>query len=156
MNLDHDEDIRAALDVLIASIHERHKMDRAAMTERLVRGLEGGRFKIWGHPLGRLLLRRRPLECDLERVLDAAARGRVAIEINGSPARLDLPADLIPAARLRGLKFVISADAHSTGELEYLHSGVSVARRGGLRRDDSVDLGSRRRARAGPSFSRPP
>jgi DNA polymerase (family 10) len=138
-DLDHDEDVRAALDVVIASIHERHKMDRAAMTERLIRGLAGGRFKIWGHPLGRLLLRRPPIECDLERVWDAAARGRVAVEINGSPARLDLPADLVPAARRRGLKFVISADAHSTGELEYLRYGVAIARRGGLRRDDVLN-----------------
>jgi histidinol phosphatase-like PHP family hydrolase len=59
-------------------------------------------FKIWGHALGRLILRRDPIACDVEAVLDAAAVSRTAIEISGDPYRLDLPPAWIPAARRRG------------------------------------------------------
>ena len=138
-NLDHDEDVRRGLDVIIASIHERYKMDRTAMTERLRRSLSTPRFKIWGHPLGRLLLRRPPIDCDLDAVLEAAAAAPTAIEINGSPWRLDLPPAFIPAARRRGLQFVVAADAHSVRELAYLRYGVAMARRGGLRRSDVLN-----------------
>jgi DNA polymerase (family 10) len=138
-SLDHGEDVRDELDVVIASIHERHKMDAAAMTTRLARALGHRRFKIWGHPLGRLLLRRPPIACDFEAILDVLAGSPSAIEVNGSPYRLDLPAELIPAARRRGIKFVISADAHSVAEFGNLRSGVAVARRGGLRRSDVLN-----------------
>lgn len=137
--LDYPDEVRAALDVVIASIHQRHGLDSPGMTARLVRALSTPRFKIWGHPLGRLLTRRAPIDCDLDQVLGALASGPGAVEINGSPWRLDLPADLIPAARRRGLKFVISADAHSTSELGYLRWGVAMARRGGLRRGDVLN-----------------
>jgi DNA polymerase (family 10) len=84
-------------------------------------------------------MRRPPVDCDLDRVLDVASRAPTAIELNGSPWRLDLPPDLIPAARRRGIKFVVSADAHSTSELEYLRYAVIMARRGGLRRGDVLN-----------------
>jgi DNA polymerase (family 10) len=86
-----------------------------------------------------LLTRRDPIDCDLAQVFDALVTGGGAVEINGSPWRLDLPPAAIPEARRRGLKFVISADAHSTAELGYLHWGVAMARRGGLRRGDVLN-----------------
>jgi DNA polymerase (family 10) len=137
--LDYPDEVRDGLDVVIASIHERYRLDQSAMTARLVRALGDKRFKIWGHPLGRLLMHRQPIDCDLEQVLGALASAPGAVEINGSPWRLDLPAALIPRARLRGLKFVISADAHAVSELGYLRWGVAVARRGGLRRGDVLN-----------------
>jgi len=96
-------------------------------------------FKIWGHALGRLLLRREPIDCDMDRILDTVAASRAAIEVNGSPWRLDLPPEWIRPARRRGIKFVISVDAHSTSELGYLRFGVAMARRGGLRRSDVLN-----------------
>lgn len=137
--LDYSDDVRADLEVVIASVHERHRLDAPAMTARLKQALGHPRFKIWGHPLGRLLLRRDPIDLDLPAVLDVLAGCRGAVEINGSPWRLDLPPALIPAVRRRGLKFVISADAHATNELDYLQWGVAMARRGGLRRADVLN-----------------
>ena len=66
------------------------------MTERLVRAMRLPLFKIWGHALGRLILRREPIACDVEAVLDAVAASRAAIEISGDPYRLDLPPAWIP------------------------------------------------------------
>jgi DNA polymerase (family 10) len=112
--LDYPDAVLEQFDVLIASIHARHRADRATMSERLVRALSFPLFKIWGHPLGRILNHRPPIDCDLPAVLDALAQSAGAIEINADPHRLDLPPAWIPAARERGIPFVISVDAHST------------------------------------------
>jgi DNA polymerase (family X) len=137
--LDYPDSVLSQLDVVIASIHSRLRMDRAEMTERLVRAMRHPRFKIWGHGLGRLLLRRPPVECDVERVLDAIAGSRAAIEINGDPHRLDLEPRWVRAARERGIRFVISCDAHSTRGLLATRYGVMMARRAGLTAADVLN-----------------
>lgn len=138
-SLDYPAEILERLDIVIASIHSRHKMDGAAMTERLVRAMEQPVFKIWGHALGRLINERAPVACDVEAVLDAVARSRAAIEINADPRRLDLPPEWIPAARARKIPFVISVDAHSAAAFGYLPFGVWMARRGGLTRGEVLN-----------------
>ena len=137
--LDYPDDVLARFDVIIASIHSRFRMTRAQMTERLVRAMQLPVFKIWGHALGRLLLSREPIDCDVEAVLDALAGGRGAIEINGDPHRLDLPPEWIPAARARGIPFVLSVDAHSTAGMGVLPLAATLARRGGLRRAEVLN-----------------
>lgn len=132
-SLDVPDSVLERLDVVIASIHARHRMDAQTMTARLVRAMSLPLFKIWGHGLGRILLHRDPIECDVPRVLDALAGSRGAIEINSDPHRLDLPPEWLPAARERGIPFVISADAHSTRGMGVLRHGVTMARRGGVR-----------------------
>ena len=72
-------------------------------------------------------------------MLDVAAESRAAIEINGDPHRLDLPPRWLRAARERGLSFVISTDAHATGELDNLRYGVAMARRGWVRRGEVLN-----------------
>lgn len=137
--LDWDDDVLAQLDVVIASIHARNRQDEDAMTRRLTRALEHPAFKIWGHPLGRLVLRRPPVPCRLDAVLDAAARGPAAIEVNGDPYRLDLEPRGLRAARGRGLRFVLSFDAHSASALDSLAFGVGIARRGWVRRGEVLN-----------------
>ena len=137
--LDYPDAVLESLDVIIASIHQRHRMDADQMTRRLVRAMEHPCFKLWGHALGRLLLSRPPVECRVEEVLDAAARSRAAIEINGDPKRLDLPPRWLRAAGERGLSFVVSTDAHSVGELVNLRYGVAMARRGWVRRGEVLN-----------------
>jgi DNA polymerase (family 10) len=131
-SLDYPDYILEQFDIIIASIHSRHKMDEAQMTERLLGAVKSPYFKIWGHPLGRLLQSRPPLACRMEELLDTIAFSRCAVEVNGDPYRLDLEPRWIRAARERGIKFIVSTDAHSTAALENLHLGVSMARRGWL------------------------
>lgn len=140
--LDYPDEVLRSLDVVVASVHERHRLPPAEMTERIVRAIQHPVFKIWGHPLGRLLLRREPIACDVEHILDVVAVSRAAIEINGSPHRLDLAPEWVRAARRRGIKFVISTDAHSTGELANLAFGVAMARRAGVRGGEVLNAGS--------------
>src|SRR5581483_11847816 len=107
-SLDYPDEVLARFDVVIASIHQRNKMDADQMTRRLVAAMKSPFFKVWGHPLGRLIGSRPPLECRMEIVLDAIAEAKAAIEVNGDPHRLDLEPRWIRAARERGIKFLIS------------------------------------------------
>lgn len=137
--LDYPDKILEQLDVIVASIHSRYKMDSAKMTKRIVTAMRQPVFKIWGHALGRLIQRRPPFDCDMDRILDAIAESRAAIEVNGDPYRLDMEPRWIRAARKRNIKFVISVDAHSTGALHNLKYGVGIARRGWLRRGEVLN-----------------
>jgi DNA polymerase (family X) len=138
-SLDYPDRVLEQFDIIIASIHSRAKMDSNQMTRRIVEAMRVPFFKIWGHPLGRLIHSRPPLDCRMEEVLDAIAESRVAIEVNGDPRRLDLEPRWIRAARERGIKFVISTDAHSAKNLRNLQHGVSMGRRGWLSRDDVLN-----------------
>ena len=138
--LDYPDAILEKLDVVIASIHSRMSMDAEQMTARLVGAVRQPIFKIWGHPLGRLLRKRPPVECRVEAVLDALAESRAAIEINGDPYRLDLEPRWLREARIRGIRFVVSSDAHSTKSLANLRFGVAMARRGWVRRGEVLNV----------------
>jgi DNA polymerase (family 10) len=137
--LDWPDAILDGLDVVIASIHRRYGQGEDAMTDRVLRAMRHPVFKIWGHPLGRLVSSRPPIPLRIEAVLDAIAGSRAAIEINGDPHRLDLPPEHARAARARGIPFVLSVDAHSIADLDYLEYAVGMARRGGLRREDVLN-----------------
>lgn len=128
--LDYPDRILEQLDCIVASVHARYKMDSRKMTERIVTAMRQPVFKVWGHALGRLLERRPPFECDVERILDVIAESKAAVEINGDPYRLDLEPRWVREARKRKIKFVISVDAHSVGALNNVKFGVAMARRG--------------------------
>jgi len=127
--LDYPDWILEQFDVIVASIHARYKMDSAKMTKRIVKAMRDPRFKIWGHALGRLIEKRPPFECDVEKILDVIAESRAAVEINGDPYRLDMEPRWLREARKRHIKFVVSVDAHSTGALNNVKFGVHIARR---------------------------
>jgi DNA polymerase (family 10) len=137
--LDWPDRILEEMDVVVASIHNRYRLDEEAMTRRVVRGLRHPLFKVWGHALGRYVLRRPPIAVRMEEVLDAAAASRVAVEINGNPNRLDLEPRYVRQARRRGLRFTLSVDAHSIGELHHLRWAVDMARRGWLTPGDVLN-----------------
>ena len=137
--LDMDDGVLAQLDVVVASLHSRLNMEPAEMTERMLRALENPHFKIWGHPLARLILKRDPVAVDVEAVLSEAARRGVALEINGQPDRLDLPESWVRTAKEKGARFVVSSDSHATGQFANLAFGVGQARRGWLTAADVLN-----------------
>jgi DNA polymerase (family 10) len=148
--IDWPDHILEELDVVIASIHSRYKQDEDAMTARVLRALRYPIFKIWGHPLGRLVPSRKPIPLRIEEVLDALAEseGGGAIEINGDPYRMDLEPKWCKEARARGLPFVLSVDAHSMPELRNVRIATALARRAGIRRGDVLN------ARAADAFAK--
>ena len=138
-SLDYPDWILEQFDVIVASIHARYKMDSEKMTRRIVKAMREPVFKIWGHALGRLIEKRPPFDCDVEKILDVIAESRAAVEINGDPYRLDMEPRWLRAARNRKIKFVISVDAHSTGALNNVKFGVGIARRAGILRGEVLN-----------------
>jgi DNA polymerase (family 10) len=130
--MDIAEDALAELDLVVGSVHNNMSMESAEMTDRLLRALESPSLRVLGHPTGRLLLQREPFPFDFERIVDEAVRRGVALEINSSPERLDLNAQMARAAKARGARFTISTDAHHPSHLRGMRYGVTTARRAWL------------------------
>jgi DNA polymerase (family 10) len=120
----------ATLDFAIAGIHSSFRMSRNEMTERILKGLEEPKVKILAHPTGRMLGKRESLRLDWDRLFTFCAKNKKALEINSCPSRLDLPDFLVREAIKKGVRIVISTDAHSLSEMETMKYGVAVARRG--------------------------
>lgn len=131
-SLDYPEDVLDRFDFVVASIHGRFKLDRKAQTDRLLRAISDPHTTIIGHMTGRQLLRRPGYEIDVEKVLRACAKHRVAVEINAHPWRLDLDWRWHQAALDFGCMMSINPDAHSIRELDHMHWGVEMARKGGV------------------------
>ena len=134
--LDYSDETLAQLDVIVCSVHSYMNLDRAAMTDRLLAAIENPYTQIIAHPTGRLLLRRDPFDYDMEKVLDACAKHGVAMECNSYPDRLDLKDVYLRMCKERGVKVVISTDAHTTTNLSFVRYGVTMARRGWLEKSD--------------------
>jgi DNA polymerase (family 10) len=137
--LDLSDDVLAQLDVVVVSVHSYMNLERAAMTERILAAIENPYAQIIAHPTGRLILRRDPFDYDMEKIYAAAAKAGVVMECNAHPDRLDLKDIHLRAARDRGVKIVISTDAHSTLHLQLMKYGVITARRGWIETKDVIN-----------------
>ncbi len=137
--LDYSDEILAQLDVVVCSVHSYFNLDRAAMTERILAAIENPYTQIIAHPTGRLLLRRDAFDYDMEKVLDACAKHGVAMECNSYPDRLDLKDVYLRMCKERGVKVVISTDAHTTTNLSFIRYGVTMARRGWLEKKNVIN-----------------
>lgn len=150
--LDYPDAVLEQLDVVIGSIHQRYSQDEEAMTRRVLNAFDNPHLDIWGHPSGRLLLKRDPAPMRMEEILDKAAKKGIVIEVNGCPERLDLASEHVRGALKRGIKLVVSTDAHSVGELgRHLPYAIAAARRGWARRSDVLNAKDVREFRAGLS-----
>jgi DNA polymerase (family 10) len=138
-SVDWDEDFLSGFDMCVASVHSHFDQDRQAMTKRFIVACENPYVNIIGHPLTRKIGRRPPVDVDLGELFKACAKTGTALEVNASPARLDLPGDYIRQARDAGVKFAIDTDAHSFGDLENMKYGVGTAQRGWLTPDDVIN-----------------
>ncbi len=127
--LDQDEDLLAELDVVVASVHSKLRMDAPEMTARMLRAIESPHTDILGHCTGRIVVGRgRPQSTfDAEAVFEACARTGTAVEINSRPERLDPPEDLLSLALSVGCIMVVDTDAHAPGQLEWQRFGCEQA-----------------------------
>jgi putative hydrolase len=128
--LDQDEALLAQLDVVVASVHSKLRMDCKQMTERMCVAIANPHMDILGHCTGRMRSggKDRPeSEFDPEYVFEACRMFGKAIEINSRPERLDPPKRLLAMALETGCDFVIDSDAHAPGQLAWLPYGASRA-----------------------------
>ncbi|MFZ1006600.1 MAG: DNA polymerase/3'-5' exonuclease PolX [Candidatus Sulfotelmatobacter sp.] len=138
-DLDLSDEVLTQMDVVIASVHSVFNQEPAKMTERLLRAVGNPNTSIIGHPTGRLQLRRDAYQFDMDAVLAAAAKHRVAMELNSYPDRLDLNDVHLRQAKQRGVKIVINTDSHHTSHLDKIRYGILQARRAWLTKDDVLN-----------------
>jgi DNA polymerase (family X) len=138
-DLDLSDDVLAQMDLVIASVHSVFNQDSAKMTERLLRAIENPNTSIIGHPTGRIQLRRDAYAFNMTAVLTAAAKHKVAMELNSYPDRLDLNDVHLRQAKQQGVKTVINTDSHHTSHMEKIRYGVLQARRAWLTKDDVLN-----------------
>jgi DNA polymerase (family 10) len=138
-SLDLDDEVLAARDWVMASVHSGFDTARDDMTRRIVAAMENPHVDCIGHPTGRKLNLRDAYDVEFEALLDAAVRTGTFLEMNAQPDRLDLIDTHARAAVEAGVKVVISTDAHRTWELAYLGLAVAQARRGWVTRDHVVN-----------------
>ncbi len=119
----------AELDVVVASVHSKLRMDAPEMTRRMLRAIESPHTDILGHCTGRILAGRgRPQSTfDAEAVFAACAQTGTAVEINSRPERLDPPEELLDLALSLDCVVVIDTDAHAPGQLEWQRNGCEKA-----------------------------
>jgi len=138
-SLDYPDRILRRFDMVVASIHSRFNLSEEEMTARTVKAIENPHTTMIGHPTGRLLLGREAFPINVERVLEAAARCGVAIELNANPQRLDLDWRHLKRAKELGVPISINPDAHSVAGLGDVRYGVGIARKGWLEAGDVLN-----------------
>ncbi len=142
-SLDYPDQILERLDFVIASVHSGMRISGEKMTARLIRALSHPMVTMLGHPTGRLLLGREEYPLELEKILQTALENNVIVELNASPARLDLDWRHLKRAREMGLLISINPDAHSIAEIKDTNLGVAVARKGWLEKENVFNTRSR-------------
>jgi len=127
------------VDYLIVSIHSSFHMEIKDMTRRVMKALSYPKVKLFGHPTARLLGKRDGIDLNWDEVFTYVKDRHIALEINASPSRLDLPDTLVREAKEKGVKFMIDTDAHAVEHMDFMEYGVSVARRGWVIKEDVIN-----------------
>ena len=137
--LDFDDSLLKRLDVVIAGVHSKLKIDEKTMTERIITAMGNKNVDIIAHPTGRVIGKREPYRLNMEKILDAASRNKTCLEINALPDRLDLNDTYIKMAREKSVKLCINTDAHNLSHFDMMKYGVFNARRGWLTKNDVLN-----------------
>jgi DNA polymerase (family 10) len=127
--LDYEDDLLARFDLVVASVHVARRQSRAELTGRTLAAIRSPHVDVIAHPAGRMLGGRPDLDIEWDAVYEAAAATGTALEMNGSPPRLDLAPERARRAVGFGCLLSIDSDAHRTEELDFVRWGVDQARR---------------------------
>jgi DNA polymerase (family 10) len=137
--LDLPDDVLAEADYVVATIHYGLTQTKEQLTRRLVSAAQHPWVDAIGHPTGRMLGKREPYPLDFDALARACAASGCLLELNGHPERMDLPDTLAASAKQLGVRFVLSTDSHSTGNLPFMKYAVDLARRAGLEARDILN-----------------
>jgi DNA polymerase (family 10) len=137
--LDLKYSVLRELDFVTGASHSGLSQPRERATERILAAMETGVVDMIGHLTGRLIGERAGYEVDVDKIIEAAARYDVVLELNSHPKRLDIDDKTCRMAKANGVKVAITTDMHHIDDLENLHFGVGVARRGWLEPKDVIN-----------------
>ncbi|MFV0252630.1 MAG: PHP domain-containing protein [Beutenbergiaceae bacterium] len=142
-SLDQDADLLAELDVVVASVHSKLRLDADSMTRRMVQAIANPAVDVLGHCTGRLIAgdrgTREQSSFDAELIFEACRRFGVAVEINCRPERRDPPTALLRLAHDMGCEFALNTDAHAPGQLDFLDYGCARVAELSIARDRIIN-----------------
>jgi DNA polymerase (family 10) len=141
--LDFEDELLARFDLVVASVHVGRRQPKAQLTSRTLAAIRSPHVDVIAHPSGRKIGQRPDLDLDWDVVYAEAARTGTALEMNGSPPRLDLAVERARRAVAMGCLLSIDSDAHDIGELDYVRWGIGQARRAWVEPDAVVNTRSR-------------
>lgn len=141
-NLYLPDAILKKLDVVLAAVHSGFRKPEQEQTKRIVRAMQNPFVHIFAHPTARLINKREAIKFNMKEVIKIAKKTNTILEINASWQRLDLNAIHARMAKERGVKMVISTDAHATRQLDMMQFGILTARRGWCEKKDIVNTKS--------------
>ncbi len=142
-SLDQTDELLAQLQVRVASVHSKLRMDPQPMTRRMIGAIRNPFTNVLGHCTGRLVTGNRGTrpssQFDAKAVFEACVEHDVAVEINSRPERRDPPTKLLELARDLGCLFSIDSDSHAPGQLDMLDYGCERAEAAGIDADRIVN-----------------
>jgi len=138
-SLDYSDDILKRLDIVIAAVHAGFKQTEQQMTRRVLKALENKYVDIFGHPTGRMINARNPINVNINEVIKFCAQRGIVLEVDAMPDRLDLKDTHVREAIKAGCKIAIDTDAHDLNQLRFMEFGVLTARRGWAEAKDVVN-----------------
>ena len=142
-SLDQTEEMLGRLDVRVASVHSKLRMDAEPMTRRMIGAIRNPFTNVLGHCTGRMVMGNRgtrpPSQFDARAVFEACVEHDVAVEINSRPERRDPPTRLLELARDTGCLFSIDSDSHAPGQLDMLDYGCERAEAAGIEAERIVN-----------------
>jgi len=142
--LDQEPELLDELDIVVASVHSKLRMDSKAMTRRMAVAVSNPRVDVLGHCTGRLVTggrgQRPPSQFDAAVVFEACRQFGTAVEINSRPERRDPPGELLDLAIETGCEFSIDTDSHAPGQLEFLEYGCARAVAHGVPADRIINI----------------
>ncbi|HKZ46367.1 MAG TPA: PHP domain-containing protein, partial [Thermodesulfobacteriota bacterium] len=138
-SLDMDEDVLKKLDCVVGAIHSRFNMTMEDMTDRIITAMATGLVNIIAHPTGRIIAAREPYPVDMPRLMQAAKKYNVILELNSYPERLDLNDSYLRLAKDMGVMVAISTDSHNRQHMDFIRFGIHTARRGWLEKKDVLN-----------------
>ncbi|MFO7867178.1 MAG: DNA polymerase/3'-5' exonuclease PolX [Candidatus Aminicenantes bacterium] len=138
-SLDLPDDVLKELDFTICSIHYKFNFSREKQTNRVLKAMDNPHMNILGHPSGRMIHERKPVDLDMEKIMQAASERNIHFEINSHPDRMDLNDVHCKLGKETGVKMAVTTDAHSKDDLDLIRFGVGQARRGWLEPEDVIN-----------------
>ncbi|MFO1534287.1 MAG: PHP domain-containing protein [Thermoplasmatota archaeon] len=146
--LDLPDDVLDEMDVVVCSLHHRDRADGPELTRRVLQAMEHPKAHILGHPTGRLIGRREPMDLDWDKVLEHALDHGWALEVDGQAYRMDPPVPIVRRAAALGIPFALDSDAHSIKEMKFQRNAVDQARRGWVDKKQVLNAGTLRQMKA--------
>lgn len=138
-SLDINNNTLQKLDFAGAAVHSHFHLSKEEQTKRLIKAMENEHIDIIFHPTARVINKRAPIELNLEKIFETAARTKTILEINANPSRLDLKEEHIKMAKKIGVRFMINTDAHSIIDMDLIKYGIFLAQKSRLSKTDVLN-----------------